>query len=241
MRLPVRREGAAAREDGFTLVEMVVTVTVIAVLFLAVAVMLDSGLRALSVAKARARGNDIATAGIEDLQRYSFNNLALCHAPTGTPPAGLESTVKLAVCPVETAGTLEQAAEYEDPCNDPAGSIPRREYTCRRNNVEYSVKRHIAWVDAVQTTKRLAVFVEWTDAAGNHRVAQQSSLRAPDQSAITGLAPPKFTGTGPVVSAPNPVAVTATNTLASTISFTATTENLSPPASSFLAPGVTIP
>lgn len=248
MRLRLRRDEPAAREDGFTLVEMVVTVTVIAVLFLAVAVMLDSSLRALGAAKARARANDVATQGIEDLQRYSFNNLALCHEPTGTTPAGLESWVTLPVCPTPDPAASEEHASYEDPCNDPAGSIPRREYSCRRNNVDYSVKRYIAWVDAVRTTKRLAVFVEWTDSVGRHQVSQQSSLRAPDQSAITGLAPPKFLSASPPTvtsppSAPSPVSsldvsVTTANTLVSNLQFTANTENLSRDASTVLtSPG----
>ncbi|HEX2040136.1 MAG TPA: prepilin-type N-terminal cleavage/methylation domain-containing protein [Acidimicrobiales bacterium] len=242
MTLRARREAAPARDEGFTLVEMVVTVTVIAVLFLAVAVMLDSSLRALGAAKARARGNDIATQGIEDLQRFSFNNLALCHPPSGTTPAGLETWVTLPVCPTPDDPTEQQAA-YEDPCNEPAGNIPRREYTCRRNNIDYTVKRYIAWVDSVRTTKRLAVFVEWTDAVGRHQVSQQSSLRAPDQSAITGLAPPKFSSALPPTvtssAAPSPqstlnVTVSATNALVGDLRFRATTENLSRPATAQL-------
>jgi prepilin-type N-terminal cleavage/methylation domain-containing protein len=230
MALRVRRDEIAPREDGFTLVEMVVTVTVIAVLFLSVAVMLDSGLRAMAASKARARGNDIATQAIEDLQRYSFNNLALCFPPTGTQPAGLEDTVRV------TGPCNPDDARYEQPCTDPEGSIPDEEYSCVRNNITYTVKRYVAWVDALQTTKRLAVFVEWTDLVGNHQVSQQSSLRAPDQGAIIGLAPPTFQ-TAPTAKVNNstsvPVLLTTENRIdpSTSITLEAFTTNLNKAAS----------
>lgn len=235
MELRVRRDDPVAREEGFTLVEMVVTVTVIAALFLAVAVMLDSSLRALAAAKARARGNDVATAGIEDLQRYSFNSLGLCTPPSGTAPSGLESWVQLTNC---------ATPDFENPCNDPTGNIPLAEYTCQRNNVSYQVKRYVAWADPLQTTKRLAVYVEWTDLAGNHQVSQQSSLRAPDQSAITGLTPPKFLSPAPsatpltngAVSSPARLLLEADGTPAAgqSVKFTARTSNLNKPATGSL-------
>lgn len=239
MMLQVRRERGDAREGGFTLVEMVVTVTVIAVVFTAAAVMLDSGLRALAAAKARARGNDVATQGIEDLQRFGFNSLGLCGAPSGTAPAGLSDTVVLANCPAPPT-----PVPYEEPCNGVVGTVPKAEYTCIRNNVTYTVKRYVAWVDTLRTTKRLAVFVEWDDLVGRHQVSQQSSLRAPDQSAITGLAPPKFSSTQPPTATPlatppatvPPLLLTAGKTLEPgySIKFDATTENLNAPASTTL-------
>lgn len=231
MRLPVRRDDAPAREDGFTLVEMVVSVAVIGVLFLAVSVMLDSGLRALGAAKARARGNDIATAGIEDLQRYGFNSLGLCSPPTGTPPAGLSEWVQLTTC---------GSANFEEPCNDPVGGVPLAEYTCRRNNIDYTVKRHVAWVDALRTTKRLAVFVEWDDAVGRHQVSQQSSLRAPDQAAITGLAPPRFSSAPTAVPSATPLLLTDARRLATgySMTLTANTQNLNTSATTMLTSAV---
>lgn len=229
MRKLIRRAKAERAEGGFTLVEMVVTVAVLAVIFLAVAGVLESGLRALAAAKARARGNEIATQGIEDLQRFSFNNLGFCSDPATPEPAGLEDEVELAC-----NGTYHE----EFPC-DPsatAGTVPRPTYTCRQNNIEYSVKRYIAWVDGLRTTKRLAVYVEWDDLAGRHQVSQQSSLRAPDQSAITGLAPPTFTTTPAVIPpSPTPFSLTAEGRISSgSVQIEAQTSNLSGPATTTL-------
>lgn len=205
MRKLVRRDEAQAPEGGFTLVEMVISIAVLAMVVLAVSGVFHSGLRALAAAKARARANEIATQGIEDLQRYSFNNLGLCSAPPGTPPTGLETNVDL---------SCGASPTFQNPCNTATvGTNPAAQYDCKDNNVTYTVKRYVAWVDAIKTTKRLAVFVEWTDLAGNHQVSQQSSLRAPDQAAITGLAPPTFSDPPGVSSAqivtegPNQLAV----------------------------------
>lgn len=226
-RIRIRRDAAGTPEGGFTLVEMVVAITVLGVMFMAVAVVLESGLRSLAAAKARARGNEIATQGIEDLQRFSFNNLGLCTDPTGTPPAGLETPVRLGC-----NGTYTE----EDPCHPSTpGTVPKWYYECTQNNITYTVKRYVAWTDALRTTKRLAVYVEWVDLAGRHQVSQQSSLRAPDQSAITGLAPPTFTST-PRVTGANPVHLDGSGHIVSsdTILLDATAGNLNGPKSTSL-------
>lgn len=217
----MRRDEVDAREDGFTLVEMVVAIAVLAATVLAVSGVLESGLRSLAAAKARARANQIATEGIEDLQRFAFNNLGLCDAPSGTPPAGLETLVTLPNCPAAPA--------YENPCQPGVvGNVPKAEYPCAVNNITYTVKRYVAWSDALQATKRLAVFVEWTDLVGNHQVSQQSSLRAPDQAAITGLAPPTFTSQPTALGTESPLGLDGDRRLVSSsaIQLNATTSNL---------------
>lgn len=218
MRKLVRRDEAQAPEGGFTLVEMVVAISVLAVVVLSVSGVFESGLRALAAAKSRARANEIATQGIEDLQRFSFNNLGLCAPPPGTPPTGLEEYVPL---------TCGAGATFQNPCNVvTVGTNPAASYDCVDNNITYTVKRYVAWVDALKTTKRLAVFVEWTDLAGNHQVSQQSSLRAPDQSAITGLAPPAFTAQPTLPSTTLFVDETGRLTSSSTLQLTAFTSPL---------------
>ncbi|MEO7836735.1 MAG: prepilin-type N-terminal cleavage/methylation domain-containing protein, partial [Acidimicrobiales bacterium] len=220
--MPSRRD-----EGGFTLIEMTISLTIMAVIALALGGVLHSGLRALGAAKARTQGNEVATQGIEDLQRYGFNDLGLCgsHTPSA-PPAGLADLAMLPNCPTPVPA-------YD--CNAAVGgAVPLAQYTCRRNNVDYTVRRYVAWVDPVHTTKRLAVFVDWDDLVGNHQVSQQSSLRAPDQGAIVGLAPPAFTSPPPSATAsPNTLVLAADGTLpaGSTITLSAATLNMNGAAS----------
>lgn len=211
------------RDGGFTLVEMVISVTLLATIALAVAGVLNSGLRALAVSRSRAQANEVATAGIEDLQRFNFNNLGLCAAPSGTPPAGLADTVLL---------SCGGSPAYVQPCNTALnGSIPLQEYTCTRNNIPYTVRRFVAWADPLHTSKRLAVIVDWTDIVGNHQVSQQSSLRAPDEAAVTGVGPPRFSAP-PILTAPDPVTIDAGgNIVSGSIMLSASTANLHTTAS----------
>ena len=206
--------------------------------FAALLGLLAAGLRTIAVQKARTQGNEVATMAMEDLQRFSFNNLLECNPPAN-PPAGFASSV-LGNC---SASPLP----YEQPGDGTAGCpntmpvtsspVMKETYTCNRLNLTYTVRRYIAWADPGQTTKRLAVFVDWTDRVGQHEVSQQSSLRAPDRDAIIGLSPPAITAANATVSCTancvpagtSGVMITGnqgTMMTGNSISLTATTQNM---------------
>lgn len=182
------RSHTSSSEQGFTLVELVIAIGLGAVVFAALGAALASGLRALAVQKARTQGNEVATQGIEDLQRLSFDSLVVCSVPAGPVPQGLETTALGSNCPSDTTGY------GEDPCNAlRPEDAPAPAYTCRRLNIDFRVRRYVAWTDAGRTAKRMAVFVDWTDAAGPHQVSQQSSLRSPTEASIIGASIPSLT------------------------------------------------
>src|SRR5437868_200780 len=179
----------ARDEAGFTLIEMVVAVGLSAIVFTALAMSLGGALRTVQVQKTRTTANEVATQGIEDLQRFKYSNLGLCTAPL--PPAG--TSVPAGFSTVVTVNCTNAAVE--EPCtptvfNPPLTTepVPKESYVCNRNGTAYTVSRYVAWGDDAQTSKRLAVVVDWLDSAGRHEVAQQSSLRAPDAAAIIGAA-----------------------------------------------------
>jgi prepilin-type N-terminal cleavage/methylation domain-containing protein len=174
-------------EAGFTLIEMVVVVALSAFMFAGLAAVLSTSLRTLTITKARTQGNEVATQGIEDLQRFSYAQLGVCVAPPGAQPAGLTQTVLLSgSCPGGATSSYG-----ESPCVTAAQiQTPSGTYTCTRINVVYTVTRYIAWTDGFQISKRLAVFVTWRDNVGAHTVSQQSSVRAPQVGSAIGLSPP---------------------------------------------------
>jgi prepilin-type N-terminal cleavage/methylation domain-containing protein len=211
----------ARKEDGFTLIEMVAALAVGTIAFTALAGVLAVSLKTVSVQKARTRANEIATQGIEDLQRFDYDHLGLCVAPSGTAPTGLSSTVFLANCTSPT---------YEQPCPQITGTVPAATYTCTNGNIAYAVRRYVSWADSTHAVKRLAVFVDWLDAVGRHQVAQQSSLRSPDVGSVVGLSPPTFGSVtvlvdGAPVSPSNTVKL-VDGTLASSLTFQASTGGL---------------
>jgi len=224
----VHKPALEPRESGFTLVEMMVVISITAFVFLALAAFLAGGFKSLGVAKARSQGIEVATQGIEDLQRYDFNDLGVCAGSAdpapATVPSGLTGLTSVALANCGSASLV-----YEQPCSPPAGTlttfaVPRQTYTCVRYGITYRVNRYIVWADSEHTAKRLAVFVGWSDQVGTHQVAQESSLRSPDAASVIGLAPPQFVSA--TVSAPNPAAIAVDGTLVSTMTFAATTNAL---------------
>src|SRR5438477_7191911 len=209
-----RRRRAVACEAGFTLVEMVIGLALTALVFTALAFTLGAALRTISVGKGRTQANEMATQGMEDLQRFSFDGLVLCSnlTPavadgsstynTGTPPPPVPFGTLV------TNGSCSATTVVESPCTPPGSGLTNPPaanpiYGCTRNGITYAVRRYIGWGDApTDSVKRMAVVVDWTDSVGKHEITQQSSVRAPDQSSIIGAAPPK------VITAqvsPNPV------------------------------------
>jgi prepilin-type N-terminal cleavage/methylation domain-containing protein len=219
-----------SRERGFTIVEMMVVILITGFVFLALATLLAGAAKSLSVAKTRSQANEIATQGIEDLQRYDFNNLGLCSGVADPAPATIPSSLA-GLTSVQLANCGSGSLIYSQPCSPPSGTltslaVPRQTYTCVKNGISYSVSRYVMWADAAHTAKRLAVYLGWTDTAGIHQVAQESSLRSPNAASVIGLTPPQFVSVS--VTAPNPVLIADDGTLLSTMTFGAVTNGLSP-------------
>lgn len=216
--MDVRTNTTARRpEDGFTLIELSVAMLIGAFALVALAGAFAGGLRNVAVQKARTQGNELATQGIEDLQRYSYDHLGVCDWPAN-PPAGFETKVELANCTSPT---------FVHPCSSATGAnaVPATSYQCTRRNLTYQVRRFVAYGDAARTTKRLAVVVTWTDTGGRHEVAQQSSLRSPTEASIIGLSPPAVT-TATVQ--PGTVHINSTGRPSTAILLTTTAQGLGP-------------
>jgi prepilin-type N-terminal cleavage/methylation domain-containing protein len=215
--LPGRRRTAA---DGFTLIELLAALAIATIAALALAGGLAAALRVAGLQAVRTQGNELATEAIEDLQRLDYDHLGVC-APAPSPPTGLSDTAYLANCSSPT---------FEEPCTPTAGQVPDTSYACTRRGVAYQVRRYVAWGDSNHTSKRLAVLVDWSDQAGTHQVAQQSSLRSPDQGSVVGLPPPAFSGTsvlvdGAAASSGNPVHLVG-GVVQSPVTFQATTTGI---------------
>lgn len=172
------------REDeaGFTLVEMMIALFIGAFAFTALAAYLAGGLKVLSTQKTRTQANELATEGIEDLQRLDDEYIGFCTAPS-SPPSGFTDAVVLPHCPSNTV--------VHDPCTAPAAPAapanlaPDDEYTCRRVNVTYTVKRYIAWATADRTDKKISVRVSWTNDGRSHEVVQETTRATVPSPSVT--------------------------------------------------------
>lgn len=224
--MSIERVTNEADEAGFTLVELVMAAAITAFAFLALATMLAGSLKALSIGKTRAQANEIATQGIEDLQRFDFNDLGVCPGAADPSPAVPASLTGLTL--VTLPNCSSSSLTYEQPCTALSGTlttfaVPRQVYTCTKNNISYTVNRYVMWSDNTQTGKRLAVYVSWNDQVGGHQVAQESSLRSPNVASVVGLTPPQWVNAS--VSTSN-AQLQSDGTLESSITFNATTNGL---------------
>jgi prepilin-type N-terminal cleavage/methylation domain-containing protein len=209
------RRGNTGNDEGFTLVEMVISIAISAFAFAALGALLVGSMRSIAIHKARAQGNEVATEGIEDLQRLPYEKLVLCSQAAAPRPSGFTDAV-LVVC---GGGQAKYA-----PCGGTASitALASEEYNCVRTNITYRVRRFIAFGDPAHTEKRLAVLVDWQDSGGNHLVSQQSSLRIPTQSAFVGSPPPSIL----TASAPSSIPLNATGRNLNNIVLSATTSGL---------------
>src|SRR3954447_23758278 len=91
--------GDRARDAGFTLLEMVIAIALSAVIMTAMAFSLGSSLRTMQLQKSRTLANEVATQGIEDLQRFPYSSLGLCGTPTrpnnAPAPTGFSTVITL--------------------------------------------------------------------------------------------------------------------------------------------------
>ena len=226
--MSLRRARIETDQGGFTLIEMVMALAISSFAFLALATMLAGTLKALAVGKTRAQGNEVATQGIEDLQRFDFNDLGFCPGAADPAPTMPASLAGAGMTPVALPNCGAANLVYEQPCSALSGvlttfAVPRQSYTCVRNNITYTVNRYIVWPDAQLTGKRLAVYVSWTDQVGGHQVAQESSLRSPNAASVVGIAPPQFVN---VSASPSSIAIEADGSPDTAITLTANTNGL---------------
>lgn len=163
------------REDGLSLVEMMVGLLIVGLVLAALASSLVTALRAVrgqeSTTQATAAINDI----LEEAQRVDYDHAALCDTTGtsvfgGTTFEGEELILSSAVC-----GSTEEV-------------LPER--TVTRDGRDYDVTTAITWtdddadgtggadVDSPQDIKRVVVDVTWTS-DGRTRTARNIAFRAP--------------------------------------------------------------
>src|SRR5689334_6964433 len=68
-------------EDGFTVIELMVAISLATVMFVGLAAIMATSLRTLAVTRSRGQANEVATQGSEDLQRSAFSSLVSCSTP----------------------------------------------------------------------------------------------------------------------------------------------------------------
>jgi len=146
-------------EAGFTLIELVVALSVLAVAIAATATVFYAGIRTGSTDTHRVNGVALATRESDQLRLVAYDRLGLVSGTSASndPACASGSPVVIVDNPAVTA-------------TDPPATTA---------NIAYTVQRCVQWVGdsnnpTAQSYKRTTVVVSWSDVTGSHTVRQDS-------------------------------------------------------------------
>ena len=166
-------------ESGLTLIEMLVSLSILAVVFSGFAAVLVGGIRGVVVTEHETRATAIATEAVEQLQASDWDSAALYEDEVAVADSrwsqrldedhdGLE-VVELPGPPADSADRVAQVPAPSSLVIDPG-------------NIAFTVDRYVFWVDrdgdGDAETKRFVVHVSW-ESRGRPREVSLASERIP--------------------------------------------------------------
>lgn len=188
-------------EDGFTIIEMMVALTVMAVAMVAISGVFFTGLKAASASASRTAATALATRETEAIRAVPYNGIGFYDDQAGRVAAFEGSaTISLGSVTPLTA-TLRLV---------PTGTVAV-------GPVNYSVTRHVLWEGASgpsttypEAYRKTVVLITWTDSAGRpHEVRQDSIVYPGGLGAYSGPGSVTTTTTTAATVAPTPPTITS--------------------------------
>jgi prepilin-type N-terminal cleavage/methylation domain-containing protein len=166
---------AAQEERGFTLIEMVVTLTIIGGVFLSLSFVMFGSLRALGASRQRSIFTDLANKEMESLRSLPYEDVGVrsddLTTYSGTPPQhdGRDAVI---IDVVANPATLAP----------PAVSVVTTS-TIQGITLPYTVRRWVTWTDPDASTghkfKRLHIEVTWSENGRSTRQVDLASVLFP--------------------------------------------------------------
>lgn len=195
--LTVRRHLACER--GFSLIELVVAMTIISGAFLAFTYEMAGGMSALSAARQRSVFVELANGEMEELRSFAWDSLGVSNvdpnraaaypadAYEGRPAVVLDSAALLAADPTFVTPLAAVSTITSSPVR---GVI-----------TPYTIRRWVTWSEVAGTAgsteiKRIDVVMEWSESGRAMRSVALQSIRYPG-----GLGPKNLTNHAPVATA----------------------------------------
>ena len=190
--LRARTRRARHGDDGFTLLESVIALTVATIVFTAMGAALISSVQSVMVGRTNQQAADAAERAMEDARKLGYNELAIKDSTLVNEPSGITSSKKYV-----PDGHKSSGAGEEPLVTDPEGSVQHKQVvTVGRATYEvYTyVTRPVDVTAAGGTTyKRVTVVTRWTlpgsDGVAAVRTRSMSTLVS---NKVSGLPLPDY-------------------------------------------------
>lgn len=163
----IEAEEPVSRESGFTILEVVIAMTIFAIVLTGLATSTALGLRIVSASNGRQIASQLATKELEQLRRAAYTSIGLTVAPSlvagsldsqlsGSPPTDF-AVPGAGTEPLVLGGTVAHTDTLADGV------------TLKPTPVEgfsFTITRYVTWVDdpdlsGPQNYKRVTIAVEW--------------------------------------------------------------------------------
>ena len=189
------RRAETAGEGGFTIVEMMVALSLMALTMVSISGVFFSGLKAASAINTRTAAVALATRETEAVRAVPYDSIGFFDSQ-GTPPGPFPLFETLPAVSLGATGIARLV---------PTG-------TATIGPVTYSIRRHLLWVSAngpstvahpgtsyAEAYKKTVVIVTWTDGSGAHTLRQDSIVYPGGRGVYGGAGSSSTTTTAPPV------------------------------------------
>lgn len=195
MSLGNRHESARrGEESGFTIIELVVTLTIIAVGIFGVTQVFLGSLATTAYSDSRTRATAIAAREVEDMRAAPYAQV------------GFSSTAPGFVSSITEGGVAYSTVVVTSPATTPQGASEKI------GGVTFAVRRDIVWAplgSATNAFKRVIATVSWSDRSGSYTVRQDAGVYPGGLGVYGGAGATTTTTAAPSVPS-NPTGFTAT-------------------------------
>ncbi|MDX6266243.1 MAG: hypothetical protein QOD70_983 [Frankiales bacterium] len=189
----MRRRGAQTADEGFTLIEAVVALSISAVVMAAFAVAVIGGVKAGVVARENQQAGDLLNKAVEEARATNWSLLANAAGDVSGTDGGLVSP-----CSGGSGTCLSVSGSQEKLLIAAGGAISPHNSTVTLNKVAFTVRKYVtvpADTEAQATYRRFTAYVQWTALGKVH--SRLASTYVADTRRGLPLPYYKFTAVGP--------------------------------------------
>ena len=191
-------------EGGFTIVELMAALSVLAIGFVSLAASLGIGFKQITLGRQRQTATEIANARIEHLRNVPYTSVSLSSTPDHSTDV---DSPDYFISSDNSQYDYSGQESYEDLVVDSSsGQVLHLEDPVAVGTTTMSVFQYVTWLDQANNVKRLTVVVTYRPAAieGAAQMVRVSTLFTPETITVSGTAPGATQGSSSPTPSPTP-------------------------------------